>query len=263
MSEETLNGIEDMDPVGVQNDGEPAAVVTEPAPEPEVEATEPETEEEVEPETEKPKNKPGSAKYKEQRDAARAEAEALRQQLAQRQEAPKAPEPAGITDQDAWFAENPDKSYTDYLDLRAKTVAREEFRALQENNKIQAAISKTVDAGRAKFEDFDSDFAEIRAIAGSLPHQVLPEYVASVLIESEVGPELMHHFAAHPEELKRISLLPTAKASRELARLEVSFETPKAPASKPKTSQAPPPLKPVTPRAAVVQNDRFRGIEDF
>lgn len=255
MSEETLNGIEDMDPVGVQNDGEPVAVVTEPAPEPEVEATEPEEEAEVE--AEKPKNKPGSAKYKEQRDAARAEAEALRQQLAQRQEATKAPEPAAITDQDAWFAENPDKSYTDYLDLRAKTVAREEFRSMQEQAKTQATIAQVLEKGRAKYEHFDDDFAEIR----NAP--LVSDVVAEFFMGSDVAPELMHHFAETPEELRRISLLPPAKASRELARLEASFETPKAPATKPKTSQAPPPLKPVTPRAAVVNSDRFRGIEDF
>ena len=234
---------ENLDPepdLGVQGDGEPTAVAEE-APE-KAEGTQetPEKVEGEEAEPEHPKKKPGSARARERIARVEAENQQLRQMLLAQQPKPEAerprvdesePDPAQFTD------------HSDYIKALAKHEAKKmlaEEKAAEAATKQKEAIDGLVAKGREKYEDFDLDFQEV------LRAPVLSQTVAEALTDSAVAPDLVHHFAESPDDLRRISLLPPVRAARELVALEAQFAAPKMTEKpKPKTTQAPPPINPL------------------
>ncbi len=57
--------------------------------------------------------------------------------------------------------------------------------------------------------------------------------VRDAILESDVGPQILYHFAEHPEDAERLGKLSVGGALRELGRLEAKLEkaTEKEPAS--------------------------------
>lgn len=237
--------------LGPQNDGEPVAVEV-PAETPEVEPNEGEPAPEQEPE--KPHRLPGSARAKARAERLEAENEALRQMLVSQQAKPDAPKPPpqGEPKLDD-YAE-----YSDYMralvQFEAKKL-RDEEKAQESIAKRQESLNQTLAKGRAKYEDFDADFAEIRRAP------LVSQAVAEALTDSEVAPDLVHYFADNPQELQRISLLPAYKAGKELAALEAKYTTPQKPARS--TSAAPPPPVPVGGRGVPVVDESKLSDEEW
>jgi hypothetical protein len=91
--------------------------------------------------------------------------------------------------------------------------------------------------------------------------------LAQAIVESEVGPALLLHFAENPEEYQKILRLPDSySVARYVGRLEAKFDksaqdVSPEPAPKPK-SQAPPPLKPVAAGSVSAEPD-ITGDIDF
>jgi len=88
----------------------------------------------------------------------------------------------------------------------------------------------------------------------------IANHVGELLLESEYGPHLALHLAEHPEVADKLNALSPTAAAREIGRLEASFErsaipdpntdadsqtSEPAPVVKPKTTNAPPPAKPI------------------
>ena len=240
--------LDPMPDLGVQGDGEPA-VVNEGAPEPVKEAQEANEQEgeqpkEGEEQHEPPKKKPGSARARERLARVEAENQQLRQMLLAQQ--PKAepekprvdegePDPAQFTDHDAYM--------TAKIQHEARKIVAEK-EAKEAATKQKEAIDGLVAKGREKYEDFDLDFQEV------LQAPLLSQTVAEALTDSAVAPDLVHHFAENPDDLRRISLLSPVRAARELVALEATFATPKQP--EPKQVQKSNAPKPVTPASTQV-----------
>jgi hypothetical protein len=228
---------------GVQDDGEPTAVVETPTEKVETAEVPAETQEATQETTEeKPHKKPGSQRAKERLARVEAENEQLRQMLLGRQEPPK---PAPVVPSGKPKAED-FESHEDWVeavaDWKAKDILRQR-EAEEAQRRQKQTLDSLVAKGREKYEDFDMDFQEI------LRAPVLSPTVAEALQESEVAPDLVHHFAENPDDLHKISLMSPLKAAREIAKLEASF------APQTRTSTPPPPTKapkPPTPVPAAV-----------
>lgn len=92
---------------------------------------------------------------------------------------------------------------------------------------------------------------------------VVSDQVRDAIIESEVGPKILEHFADHPEDAARIAKLTVGGALRELGKLEARFEA----AAKPSTvtpekeknnvveiSRAPEPITPLKGNGAAPES---------
>lgn len=267
--------IENMD-VGIQNDGEPVAVEKTPI-EPPTEslaeagesagenagedAGKQEGEEVGQPEEtqeEARKRKSGSQREREKRMRLEAENEALRSLLTKGQEGKPStapPIPVDPNGKPKPSAEQFDthEEWVEALSDWKYDQRRAAERAESERNAAQTEWAKKCAEGREKFPDFDDLIQDAPAPS---------PLVAQRLFKPSTTPEVIHYLASNLEEYERINRLKDpGDVAEALAEIRVKL---KSPPPKTKTpSAAPAPIRPVTPRAAVIVPERLRGIEDF
>lgn len=275
MSDEKLAGIEDMDPVGVQNDGEPSAVVPVETPaEPKAEDPAPKTRAE-EPKAEEPEAAPhkktGSQRARERAEREAARAAALEQENAEMKA--KLSAPVGVTDPTEPKLENFEslEAYTEalkaHVSWKAVTEAEARFKADQQRREFEGKQSQWKEADAkfsAKHPDWDDAIEDLQEAVSGLDPKSAPGFHAldAALSESDIAPALKYHLGKNPDELRRLAAMSPIKAVKELARIEDRLSQP--PQEKPKpTSQAPPPIKPASGSPAPAYDSRFAGIEDF
>lgn len=137
---------------------------------------------------------------------------------------------------------------TDYFEAVIDFKAEEKLNA-REQQKRQAEVSMTYadreDTAREKYEDFE--------ITKKQPHEGGPavsDYMAEVIMASDIGPELLYHLAKNQRESVRIFGLPPLQQAKELGRIEaaLSANTPPPPPVK-KPSSAPEPITPISSRS--------------
>lgn len=266
--------------LGPQNDGEPAGT---PAPvdppkveEPKVEAetkVEKTEGEEAKAEGEQPHKKTGSQRARE-----RAEREtALRLQAEQEVAALKAkleginkpvldpdePKLEDFEDIHSWKA-----ALTEHASKKAAADAEARFKAEQQRKEFEAKASGWKEAD-AKFgatkPDWDDAIEDLQEVVQTFNPQNAPGFPAldAALSASEIAPALKYHFGKNPDELRRIAGLDPIGAIKAMARLEVQLS--EAPATKPKTTNAPPPINPLsgtaTPAAPQHRRDTYVEIK--
>ena len=118
--------------------------------------------------------------------------------------------------------------------------AKETQAKTEHQSQIEAHIAK-VNEFKATVDDFDDVIEDVEDIPMSLA-------VQDAILTSDNGPELMYQLAKNPDEYRRICQLPAMQAARAIGRFEsrIQKESPaESPAKQPKTTKAPPPLKPV------------------
>lgn len=120
-------------------------------------------------------------------------------------------------------------------ELKTKETRAEAEKTLEKNAKKfadrQAEFRKTL-----KADNFNEMFLEVKdALDDAISAN--PQYaeISQVLIESEVGPELVHYLGEHPKEFDALLQMPITRALRELGKLEVSDKI-KAPTPKTHTA---------------------------
>ena len=91
------------------------------------------------------------------------------------------------------------------------------------------------------------------------------------ILESEVGPKILYHFAKNPDEAERIGKLSVAKALKELGKLEATLQTNPVKTGKNPVSQVSkevkPAVEPISPlrganapvEPAVGSDGKFKG----
>lgn len=119
------------------------------------------------------------------------------------------------------------------------------------NRKIEEERQKVLKSWSEKLEKAKPNLADFDEVIEST-QVVVSNDVRDAIIESDVGPEILYHLASlDGEEAERFQALPTAKALREIGKLEAKFEKQQAieekPVSKPvvQKSKAPAPLSPL------------------
>lgn len=205
----------------------------------------------------KHKGKSGSAKLKDRLERERAEkAEALARAeraeaaLAAQQKPPSAPvvpPVAAIPSLDQFLAQYPNATYDQYEGFKIAFVVEEAKRQMSIQNHMERAKSKW-DERAAKIPDFNTAQAvqAVKAAAGTAYSPVVWDSIE----ESEQGPEILDHLRKNPEEARRIAGLNERQAVKELGRLEERLASKAQPPTPTKTTQAPPPVRPVAGRSA-------------
>lgn len=172
----------------------------------------------------------GKRLAREQRKWEREQAQRLSEQQARQQQQP------------ADLAPEQFETYEDYADALAERKAQQLLarrEAEQQQRALVDAYHEREEAVRDKYDDF-----EMVAYNPELP---VTEVMARAIQASEIGPEVLYHLGTNPKEAARISRLDPILQAREIGKIEVQLGA--APPVK-RTSNAPAPIDPVTPRAS-------------
>ena len=125
-----------------------------------------------------------------------------------------------------------------YVDWKAeKKIQEREQRRFQEETVI--AYREREEEARDKYEDFEQ--------VAYNPNLRITDVMAQSIQTSDIGPDVAYFLGTNPKEADRISKLSPFMQAREIGRLEAKLAT--APVPVKKTSNAPPPITPVTPRS--------------
>lgn len=199
-----------------------------------------------------------------QREEARRDALALREQMAQlhgqvetltrlqRGDEPafrplaQQPEPqaADYASEQEWFSA---VRQWDKAQLKAEWVAEQHFAAAQaEARRQEQALAARESQVRAQHADYDAQIATLG------PKGLTPQ-VYQALMQHELGPDLGYYLAQHPEDLQRLAPLPPLYVWRELGKLEARLagngsgmtQSPAAPSVVTSSPPKPVPLTPV------------------
>ena len=125
-------------------------------------------------------------------------------------------------------------------------------KAKSEEEKLKERVKKTQDDHATRLETFKAAHDDFDETLDDVDDVKMPVYLHDLLIESEMGPELMYELAKNREEYERICTLSYAAAARALGRIEerLSSKASKTEKPIPKKTSAPPPLKPVGSKSA-------------
>ena len=133
-------------------------------------------------------------------------------------------------------------SYDDYAEALAERKAEEliaQREAQRETQALQEQYYEREEGIRDKYDDFDQ--------VAYNPNLSVTEYMAQSIQASEVGPEVLYWLGSNPKEADRIARLNPILQAKEIGKIEASL-TSNPPVRK--TSTAPAPIAPVTPRAS-------------
>lgn len=97
------------------------------------------------------------------------------------------------------------------------------------NRKVTEVRAQTFQERQNAFAQVTPDYAEV--IGNS--NAPIAKHVIEAAQESDVGPQLLYHFAQNPDVLDRINRMDERSANREIGRLEATLGTPKATAATP------------------------------
>ena len=129
-------------------------------------------------------------------------------------------------------------SYDQYAEVLAEQIVAKRETAKQQAE-ILEAYHDLEEAARDKYDDFEQV-----AYNESLP---VTEVMAQSIQASDVGPDVLYWLGSNPKEAARIARLSAILQAKEIGKIEASL------AANPqvrKTSTAPAPIAPVTPRAS-------------
>ena len=214
----------------------PEVVAATPAQEPEVTATpEPEV---VATEAAKPEEKPAKTFSQEELDAMVGKRLARERRKWEREQSlkvkPDSASSAALPDREA----DPD-AYAEALATRKAEELLAKREAEREQMALLEAYHDREEAAREKYDDFEQV-----AYNPSLP---ITTVMAQTIQASDLGPDLAYYLGANPKEADRISRLPQFLQAKEIGRIEARLAD--NPPVK-KTTNAPPPIKPVTAKGA-------------
>ena len=164
------------------------------------------------------------------------------------------------------------KSYDELLIDKAAARMRQEQEVASRANEAVRAKEALEKSGRAFMERVQREaevFPEIMDIVNNYHIPASPYFVpispamADAIRDSEVAPKLIRELAANKNEALRIAQLSPLAAARELGRMEARILSAPKPAPPRTISQAPEPVKPLTPEGATEVDLEKVPIEDF
>jgi hypothetical protein len=103
-----------------------------------------------------------------------------------------------------------------------------------------SAYQEREESARDKYDDFEQ--------VAYNPSLRITTMMAETIQASDVGPDVAYYLGSNPKEADRISRLAPFLQAKEIGRIEAKLADNPAPVRK--TTSAPPPIKPVTARAA-------------
>lgn len=158
-----------------------------------------------------------------------------------------------------WKAE---QKFTEYR--KAEEKAKQEAATAEQARKITETWNERVKKASAKYPDL-KEALSLETGPGNLIQK--GSVVDAWILDSDLGPDILHHFHLDRDDLERIGALHPIAATRELTKLEIklSGEPTKAPppAEPPvKTTKTPPPAREVGGRGSSAVDDVTKAVAD-
>lgn len=134
------------------------------------------------------------------------------------------------------------EAYAEALATRKAQELLQKQAAQRQQAEILESYHEREEEARAKYDDFEQV-----AYNRNLP---VTEVMAQTIQASEIGPDVIYYLGSNPKEAERISRLAPFLQAKEIGRIEAKLAD-NPPAKK--TTSAPPPIAPVTPRGATAK----------
>lgn len=161
-------------------------------------------------------------------------------------------------------------SYEAFLDAKAEYTGRKaaaDYRAKAEAE-AKEEQARTAHAERTKsFQDkVNAKYPDLAERIADIGEIAMPPGMADAIAESDLGPDVLNHFADNPKDFERIAALSPSAAIREIGRLEARLEgaaQKPAPVAEVKNpSAAPKPISPLGGTATVSDPDDLSKLVD-
>ena len=133
-------------------------------------------------------------------------------------------------------------TYEDYADALAERKAEEllvKRETAKQTQALQEQYYEREETARDRYDDFDQ--------VAYNPNLPVTDVMAQSIQASDVGPDVLYWLGTNPKEANRISRLGPILQAKEIGKIEASLTS--APPVR-KSSTAPAPIAPVTPRAS-------------
>ena len=170
-----------------------------------------------------------------------------------RQSAPQQQRPANNDDPTIDKFDN----FDEYVAAKAEYIAKKQIEStLTAREKAQAEQreaterTKTVDSWNKRIAAATVEMPDFEEVLASSDVPMTPP-MQQAIMESEIGPKLAYYLANNPDEAEQIAGMSPIGAIRTLGRIEERLATAKAEV---KTTNAPPPLKPIGSKAVVTKD---------
>lgn len=157
-------------------------------------------------------------------------------------------------DESAFYAANPDATFTDLTRAMARHEAQkiiQEERAKERQTKVIQSWNEKQAQARKEIPDYDEVIADL------IPPTPV---VLAVMNASPHTAKIVYYLAGHPEEAKEIYAMSPEYGALAIGEIAATF---KAPKPEKQATKAPPPLVPVKAAAIAVKADRHSGLEEF
>jgi len=186
-----------------------------------------------------------------QREQAKAEAQAERQQREALETRLRALEQQAIPQKVQSIDEEPQPGQFQDAFEYAKALAQYSTEtALRErdqqdaNRKANEEMQKTLQSWNTKLEKVKADIPDYDDIV-STANVVVSDDIRDSILESDVGPRILYHLAEDLEFAQKLAQMPTRKALIEIGKLEKLYERTEAKAEPVVKSKAPAPIRPL------------------
>jgi hypothetical protein len=124
--------------------------------------------------------------------------------------------------------------------LDQRESAKVQVEKQRESQRQAEQARQRIEQARSKYEDFDEVALD--------PSLRVSQAMYDVMLESDIGADVLYFLGNNPTEAERIAKLSPASAAREIGKIEAKLEA--KPKAEPKVTKAPPPVKPLAGRAA-------------
>ena len=181
---------------------------------------------------------------------AKRKAEELEAKLRERQE--RQPDPLAARPKMEDF-----QDYEAYLEALADWKAEEKAQRLRDELKAESEKTRAKTEADRRMEAFRAAESKVRATVQDYDEAIqdaqdtpMTQVMFDVILESEVGPNILYYLAKNPDEAERIAHLSPARQAAEIGKLEDKLAQQLKDPQKPKASNAPPPVNPVRARGS-------------
>lgn len=127
----------------------------------------------------------------------------------------------------------------------AEALAFKKAQELLEARERQVHQSKVIEQYHDKEEEARTRYDDFEQVAYN-PRLPITDVMAETIQASEVGPDVAYYLGTNPKEADRIARLSPFLQAKEIGRIEAKIQAEPAPVKK--TTSAPAPITPVTPR---------------
>jgi len=229
-------------------------VAVEDTPEPSEESNQSESDAEQSKPTEERKQNPKLEKrfseLTKQREQAKAEAQAERQQREALETRLRALEQKAVPQVQNIDEEPQPGQFQDAFEYAKALAQFSTEKALRErdqqeaNKKLNEERQKTIQSWSAKLEKMKAEMPDYDDIV-STANVTVSDDIRDSILESDVGPRILYHLAEDLEFAQKIAAMPTRKALVEIGKLEKLYERNEAKQETVVKSRAPAPIKPL------------------